>query len=334
MVVADQPLECLHKYRPDLVIATHAIYAVEQTYIREAKRLNITTMSIVNSWDNLTVYKGTLRVLPDYLIVPNEIVKGEAIDLGDMEAKKVIIIGMWNCDHYARNKPSRREDFCRSLGLNPAKPYLLFASIGKNFTDTEWQDISILLEAMNDGKLTKNFEILIRYHPDLSSPFVWGKLKRKDGIFVQQSSTPINDISGTKFPYEITSLDDQNALDAIYHSALVITVQSTISIEVAVLNKPIINICFDGWEKRSYYHPYSVVRYHDFTHYLPVHQSGGVRLVKTPKELILAVKDYLENPNLDQNNRHKLAEIFCWRLDGGAVLRLAKLIHEVLVSQF
>ena len=323
LVVDKRPDSYLERYRPDLVIAAHAIYFEEQAFIREAKRRQIKTVSIINSWDNLTVYKGVIRVLPDQLIVPNEIVQREALDFCDLPASRVPIIGMWSCDHYFKSKPASRQTFCRALGLDPGKPFIIFASIGHDYSDTEWEDIELIQKAIVTGQLPTDLQILIRSHPNPRSPFASGQLTPAANIFYQSSSTPLT--TGEQ-DYEITPADDQAALDAIYHSAVVVTIQSTISLETAALDRPVININFDGWEKRGSDHPLSVKRYHHFTHYLPVHQSGGVYLAHSPEQLITGLARYLKQPQTDQAARQRLAKRLCWRLDGDASKRLAKLI--------
>lgn len=328
LVVDRRPWSYLDKYQPELVMATHAIYFQEQAFVREAKRRKITTISVVNSWDNLSVYKGVMRVLPDQLAVPNELVKKEAEQWCDLPTRRISVIGMWNCDHYFKTKPSSREDFCRRLDLDPGRPFILFASIGRNYSDTEWQDIAIIQQAITAKILPSDLQILIRSHPDPGSPFECGNLSDVASLRFQAASTPIGDLQQNR--YDITSLDDQGALDAIYHSALVLTIQSTISIEAALLDRPVININFDGWEKKDFYAPKAVKRYHQFTHYLPVHKIGGVRLVATPAELVASIKQYLAKPSLDQEARRHLAEKFCWRLDGQAFKRLNNLILSQL----
>ena len=80
----------------------------------------------VGSWDHLTT-KGLIHEVPDRVLVWNEAQKHEAIELHDVPADRVLVTGSQAYDHWFSTRPSvDREAFCRQVGLDPARPFLLY----------------------------------------------------------------------------------------------------------------------------------------------------------------------------------------------------------------
>lgn len=316
------------QYKPDLVFAPHIIHACDQAFIRSAKRRKIKTVGLIHSWDNLTVNKSAMRIAPDTLIVPNEIMKREAEKLCDYPRDRIIIAGMPHFDYYLTEKPCAREQFFKRICGNPAKRLILFAAIGKSFTDTEWQDAQIIADAIEKGLLPRDLQILVRQHPNPASFMVMGDLKPSPHILF--------DIPGVRLPAgdgvseEMLFEDMTHLLNALFYSDVVVTTQSTMSIDAAAFNKPVINIAFDGWEQKSFYDEKSVSRLNQYTHYRPIVKSGGVRLVKSSIELIKWLNRYLEQPNIDSEGRSRIIREQCWKFDGGAGERVADAVLKSL----
>src|SRR3989338_8399574 len=316
------------QYKPDLVFAPHIIHACDQLFIREARRRKIRTIVLIHSWDNLTVNKSAMRIAPDTLIVPNEIVKGEAEKLCDYPGNKIIIAGMPHFDYYFMEKPCAREAFFKRVGGDPAKRLILFAAIGKSFTDTEWQDAQIIADAIEKGLLPRDLQILVRQHPNPAAFMIKGGLRSSPHILfdIPGIRLPAGDSVSEEMPFE----DMMHLLNTLFYSDVVVTTQSTMSIDAAAFDKPVINICFDGWEQKSFYDENNVSRLHQYVHYQPIIKSGGVRLVKSPVELIKWLNRYLEQPNIDSEGRSRIIREQCWKFDGGAGERVADVILKSL----
>ncbi|OGY62908.1 MAG: hypothetical protein A2745_00270 [Candidatus Harrisonbacteria bacterium RIFCSPHIGHO2_01_FULL_44_13] len=316
------------QYKPDLVFAPHIIHACDQAFIREAKRRKIKTVGLIHSWDNLTANKSAMRINPDVLIVPNEITKREAEKLCDYPGNRIIIAGMPHFDYYFTEKPCAREAFFKRIGGDPAKRLILFAAIGKSFSDTEWQDVQIISDAIDRGDLPSDLQILVRMHPNPAAHMIDRGLKK--------SKTILFDVPGIQLPApggvseEMLFDDMMHLYNTLFYSDIVVTIQSTMSIDASAFDKPVINVCFDGWEKKPFYDSTSVLQLHHYTHYQPILKSGGVRLAKTAEDLIASINLYLKHPELDREGRARVVKEQCWKFDGGAGKRIADAILKSL----
>ena len=129
---------------------------------------------------------------------------------------------------------------------------------------------------------------------------------------------------------EILKSDMQHLADVLFHSAITITTCSTMSIDASAFDRPVINIAFDGWEKRPFHE--SVRRYYalSYTHYQPIVKSGGVRIAWNFDELVTLIHQYLKDPALDKKGRRRIVEEQCYKLDGKSGERIADSIISSL----
>ena len=126
-----------------------------------------------------------------------------------------------------------------------------------------------------------------------------------------------------------TKADVIHLASTLKYSDLIINVSSTLVIEAAIFDTPIINIGFDGYQNKSYLE--SVRRYYDYyTHYLNIIKSGGVKIAKSPGELISLINQYLENPSLDKEGRKRIVQEQLWKFDGKSAERVAEYVAKFL----
>ena len=108
---------------PDVVLVTPHLMpsSTDAHYARSAQATGVPTAICVPSWDNLSS-KQLLRVVPDLVTVWNDVQKDEAIRLHGVPADRVVATGAQCFDHWFGWPPRPREEFCASIGLDPAKP--------------------------------------------------------------------------------------------------------------------------------------------------------------------------------------------------------------------
>ena len=97
------------------------------------------------------------------------------------------------------------------------------------------------------------------------------------------------------------------------------TSASTIALDAAANDVPIVSVAYDGNRKRDY--PNSVRSFYDYTHQRPFIATRASVIVESRQSLIEALRCAVENPDLRREERAQLARI---ATPGQPATRLAK----------
>lgn len=224
-------VEWLKEYKPDVLVASPYIWSsdLEIEYIKAAGSIGIPTIASVLSWDNL-VSKGTYLVKPDWLFVWNRDLTEEAVKLHDFERQKVFMAGAPVFDPWFDLSPSlTREEFCRQCGVDSKKPFVLFLGSSKTITDLDVEFIKALIAHFGQVDTEKRPSIIIRPHPYASFDMTafendWVK------VFPPKGGRP--DMDDTRQTY----------FDTLYHSAVVLGINTTGFLDAAVVDKPCVTL--------------------------------------------------------------------------------------------
>ena len=297
------------KYKPSAVFAPGLTDESDLTLLRYAKQKGTSALSMPRSWDNFTS-KLLLRVFPDLLLVQNPSMVREARRLGYFPEKRIRVVGFPQFDHYL--DPAwrmKREELAERFGLDPQKRWVLYFTGGlatsvmgkKDYSD----HIEMLLNAIERGDLPYDVEIIARVHP-LDQAVLRGKA----------AHVPILDF-GKEFDFRT---DDLKLLaNMVRESAVTINTGSTMTLEAAIFDRPIVLAAFDGYgEAKLPWHKKLGTALDHTVHYLNLERTGGMVRAADEKELVEKVRTYLENPNLHHGGRRRLREEYVGPLDGGA----------------
>ncbi|MBI2055483.1 MAG: CDP-glycerol glycerophosphotransferase family protein [Candidatus Sungbacteria bacterium] len=312
----------LGRERPDIVFSTDVQNENDVRLIREAKRRHIPVVGMVRSWDNLTA-KGLIRVVPDRLIVHNEIIKGEAVKLHGISEDKISVVGIPHYDRYLTGPAHQREQFCGQLNLDPAKRFVIYAPVGdrylrENKVDREIIDLIVSFLPPSHHlivRLPPMDSVVLDNRPDFPNVTVMrpGKQLSRNKVMFRNN--------------ELTLQDDELLRDMLFYCDLVVSGPSTFIIDAAVFDKPIILVGFDGDTTPPYYE--SIRRYWDYDHMRSIISSGGARFARSKEELAAWARRYLNDASLDRADRRRIATEYCWRLDGQSSQRLVDALNHV-----
>lgn len=311
--------EYFEKYKPETVFLAHLFDDFEISLLREAVARKVATVGFINSWDKLTA-RGMVRLLPDKLIVFNEVVKQEALAYTDLAEKDIFISGIPQYDRYHDPKLSPREDFFRKIKVDPNKRILVYAPMGKFFSNSDWDIIDLLKSYFTKSLLPKDVELLVRFQPN---DFI-------DEAELQKRPWLIYDYPGVRFSkkrgvdWDMSFADLQHLVDTLYYSSLFICYATSLSIDAAIFDKPVININFEVKEKQRL--SQTPTHFYKTTHYAKAGKTGGIRFVNNQEEFLAWINKYLEQPELDREGRKLLVSQQCGEVDGKAGERIAKLI--------
>jgi glycosyltransferase involved in cell wall biosynthesis len=312
-------LALMDTHHPDLVFSTALFDPIDLNVLRAARARKVRTIGMVKQWDNLSS-KCFMQIHPHRLLVQNDHVKSDAIKFSDYPSKEIIVCGVPQFDFHA--DPSMiilREKFLEQLGLSPSARYVLFAGSGPETAPEECDALKETAEALRANPDTRHFAVVYRPHPNYS------QCSTDDlGIVVHASHKRIKQgPAGWEF-----ELDDiRQLISVLYHSDTVINIGSTVSIEAAIFDRPVICVAFGGATEPYWNTPLS---YYDNNHYVPIVKTGGVRVVKSAEALARTVAEFRKNPSLDREHRARLVHEYVVSADGRAAERAARAVRDFL----
>lgn len=310
----------LEKYKPELIFSTDVQNEYDLSLIQDARKRGIKIIGMVRSWDNLAT-KGLLRIIPDVLLVNNEIVKREAMELHGVPAEKIQVVGLPHYDNYFQTPKLSRSELTEKLGLSAEKKFVLFAPVGDRYLTNNFVDKNVLI--LLDKILPNDWEILVRLPPaDSVKNLESGNFSARVKIY--RPGRHLGNIKNT----ELSVVDDEILIASIKYTDLLVVGPSTMVIDAAIFDKPVILIGFDGRENRPYLE--SIRRYYDYNHFQPIIGSGGAPLARNEEEFEKFVKVYLANPAIDRAGRRKIVELECQFTDGQSSQRVVKELEKFL----
>jgi hypothetical protein len=230
----------LEKQRPDVVVASPFIFpdSEEVEYVKAAKHLNIPTVAIVLSWDNLTT-KGTFHVIPDRIIAWNKALVEEAVTLHDVPRDKTMVSGAPTFDFWFTMQPSSDfAGFAHRIGTDPMKPYVLYLCSSNFIAANEHLFVSEFARTLQENPKTRDISLVVRPHPLNAS--IWRERESR-GLVVWPRTGEWVDVPAAK----------QDYFDTIFHSSTVVAVNTSAFLEAAILDKPCITVMTEDSQSKQ-----------------------------------------------------------------------------------
>ncbi len=315
--------EVLSRYKPDLVFATDVLSGLDPRLMLDAKRRNIPVVGMVRSWDNLTT-KGLLPVIPDILVVNNLLLKDEAVKYHHIPQNQIKVVGIPHYDRYAERRPvSSREQFYQRIGADFSKKLVLLAPLGDRFftRNTFDRDTIEIISRM----IPESYQLLVRL-PPADNVNLDGYKPSPNVIFDRPGVRFENDPNFKKSEMHIK--DDSHLIDSLYYCDAVVAVSTTLTIDAAVFDRPLLIIGFDTKDRRIVRG--SAARLLEYNHIQYLLKNSGIKVARDPEELQVFLAQYLEDSSRDREGRERLVEDQCYKVDGNSSRRLLTVLQEYL----
>lgn len=300
---------------------SHIHSRVATPLVHAAKALRIPTATFLFSWDNLT---SQGRVMPayDYYLVWNEDIKAQLLQIyPSVKPEQVYVTGTPQFDfHFRPEYEWTRAQFCERVGADPDRPIVLYSTGMANHMPSE----QVVVERIADmlARMPGSPQLLVRVYPkDRTGRFDELKARRKDILFPE-------------IPWEVewhTPKEEDLYLltNTIRHSAVGINVASTISLELCMFNKPVINVGYNppGIDIS----PMDYGKFYFYDHYKPIVDSGAIVVAWSEQELEQALRNALTTPDAQARHRRQLISgMFGETLDGRSAHRVAQVLREII----
>lgn len=307
---------------PDLVFNGSHIHGPQADLpLRVAHRLGIPTAAFVFSWDNLTS-RGRILTPYDHYLMWNEGMRAQLLELyPQISPERVYVTGTPQFDfHFKPEFHLSRDELARRVGLDPARRFILYTTgMDPDFAE-EHRTVRAVINFLQTLPQEARPQLLVRTYIKGNSPEMLalaGEMRGSpDVIFPpilwdRQWVMPLHE---DLFVY--TNL--------LRHTALGINGASTVTLELMMLDKPVINLAFEPpGSALPHYMRFS--RHIDYEHYRPVAASGGVMVARSVEELKTMILRGLAQPDADCEARRRFTRaMFGGTLDGGSGRRVAQ----------
>ena len=221
--------------RPDVLLLTSLTVArsTEVHQLKAARALGIRSAACILSWDHLSS-KALLHIAPDRTLVWNDTQKTEAVHLHGLPAESIAVTGAQCYDQWFDRRPGRtREEFCASVGLDPARRFVLYVCSAMSPLPNPLEPVFVrdwvqALRASEDSEV-REAALLIRPHPEREREWRGIDLDGFENVVVS-GRTPID--SDAKADY----------FDALFYSDAVVGLCTSAFLEAAIVGRPVLTL--------------------------------------------------------------------------------------------
>jgi hypothetical protein len=244
---------CIESHGADVILVTPLLTlgSDQQDVVRTARRVGVPTALCVGSWDHLSS-KALIRDQPDRVFVWNETQKREAVALHHVPESRVAVTGAQCFDQWFDRQPTLgREAFCRKVGLDPSRPYVLYVcSALFEGSPNEAEFAARWASEIRDSAdpAVRNAGILIRPHPKRGFEWDHVDVSGRDNVAIwpPRAVAPMDE--PTKSDY----------FDSMYHSAVVVGLNTSALIEAGIVGRAVHTILlpefFENQEGTLHFH--------------------------------------------------------------------------------
>jgi CDP-glycerol glycerophosphotransferase (TagB/SpsB family) len=324
-------------HKPDLVIASTAGWRLDRYLLREATLQDVPTMAAIVGWDNPSSY--AIRGAPmDYATCWSQLQKDELVYGSDWDPERVHIGGIPSYDGYFRKEwQLSKEAYFKLHNLDPNRKLISYACSFVHFAPN-YPNVDALAKLVSSDALDEPSQLLIRLHPShfQDKPRIFAE--EREQIFALEKQYPNVHVvkpvalGGSLGYYGGEDMDEKSSMMA--HSDVLVTVYSTMVVETAVHDTPMVAAVMDvpgGWNKKGKF-SLSLKKIGNWPTHKRFRDARAGRVAQNKGELCDILNAYLKNPSLDAAERRKFIEDEITFTDGTSGKRTAEYILKVLNS--
>ena len=326
--------DLFEKYQPDLVVSATYGWRNDRYLLRESVRRDIKTGAVIVGWDNPSSY-GVPAAPLDFVTCWSEIQKQELVDGSDWNPANVNIGGIPSYDGYFRKEwLIPRAEYFKLHGLDPKRKLISYASSFITFSPN-YLNIEALARLVAGDELTEPCQLLIRLHPNhfMDEPLYAGEREKVRELARSLPHVHVVEpvaLGGDLGYYSGEDMPEKTSMMA--YSDVFTTVYSTMCVETAIHDRPIVSVCIDtpgGWNKP---HKFSLKlsKIGDWPTHQRFREAGAGRVAYDADQLKEHLNLYLADPELDGEKRRKFIKDEVTFTDGSAGRRTGEYLFSLI----
>src|SRR5512134_1988113 len=329
--------DLFESHKPDLVIASTAGWRLDRYLLREASLHNVPTMAAIVGWDNPSSYAIPGAPM-DYATCWSQLQKDELVHGSDWKPERVHIGGIPSYDGFFRKEwLLSKEEYFKLHGLDPNRKLISYACSFVHFAPN-YPNVEALAKLVSSEALAGPSQLLVRLHPShfQDKPRMFAEEREK--IHALETQYPHVHVvrpvalGGSLGYYSGEDMDEKSSMMA--HSDVLVTVYSTMVVETAVHDTPIVAAVIDvpgGWNQPKKF-SLSLKKIGNWPTHKRFRAARAGRVAADERALGEAINLYLEDAARDAAERRKFIDDEITFTDGTSGRRTAEFILKILDS--
>jgi hypothetical protein len=302
----------LSDYNVDMLFFTHQRPPQIAPMAIAGKQLGIPTVAYIFSWDNLSS-KGRMPVLFDRFMVWSNLMKSELLQFyPTLDSSDVAVTGTPQFETYVYDDFGwSRLQLNRYLSLTDTdnRRIICFSCGDVSTSPNDAVYIDVIASAIANGELGNNLMLMVRTSPAEDGSRFEALISKYPSILWNipdwQLSNPTHP---EPWSQRVPTIDDIHCLKSILqHASVSVNMCSTMSLDFALWDKPVINPVFGSVGNDLGLFPDR--KYLKYDHYAKVIETGAVTICATPDELVTAIRAALAKPAQYQYERKQVLEL-------------------------
>jgi hypothetical protein len=331
--------ELFQKYSPDLLVVTAlAGFKYNEIFAREAIKNDVPVCCVILSWDNTSGH-GMPGYKPNHVISWTDSMKEELVKLNDIDDDRVSIGGVAHWDpYYQNNFQYTKEQTYKHFDLDLDKKTLLY--ITKSPKRFPWGPslVDDIANAIANKTIIGPTQLLVRIHPlhyrKVNNKFIFQEIiDEYHEVTKKYSFVKLNcpEFESKEVNFDLKDNETKLLSSLLTHSSLMLNMFSTMAIESAIHDLPVINMSIQEVCKGDYINSrQDIMTDYNQVHNRRAYETGGVDTVFTLKELYQKINIVLSNPGIGKKEREELKNNEAGPFEGNAGEMIAKQISILI----
>ena len=238
----------LKEINPDIIISTRPVDEMEICLLEAARRLGIHRSIYILSWDNITS-KGIFPVLGDSYLTWGPVMNQELKEYYNVQDSEIFNTGVAHFDIHARVREGvlKIPDLLQQMGLDSSKPYLFFTMSASYFAPNEIDIVEWLAKEVESNSFGDDMQLIVRPHmanlmANRSDQSWLGRLQKLPS---KRVVLDLPDAENSLLTWYMKHDDMIKLSNLINRASVCLNSGSTIAIEAAYLNRPVVLTAFD-----------------------------------------------------------------------------------------
>lgn len=325
--------DLFERHAPSLVVASTPGWRFDRYLLREAAQRGVRAASVVVGWDNPSSY--SLPGAPvEQVTCWSQIQKQELVEGSDWAPEQIHVGGIPSYDGYFRRRWAMpREAYFRLHGLDPARRLIAYACSFVSFAPN-WRNVETLAGLVAEDRLAEPCQLLVRLHPNHFLDVHLFQAEREQIQRLGREQPLVHVVEPVPLGGELgyySGEDMPEKTSMMTHADVFVTVYSTMVVEAAIHDRPIVSLCLDtprGWDTpRKYSLPLS--RIGGWPTHQRFREAGAGRVAKTVEQAVDSLNAALADPARERLARRAFVEREVTFTDGSAGRRTGEHLRRL-----